>query len=602
MLVRQHFTLRGSPTSVDEAWSLVGDTDQLGRLAQSPSIRLSMVPENRSFTEVGGTMVGPGPLRHSFVESQAQWVHHRRFELIREVRGPFMCFTHYQAFLEPGDGHVVPVISFEARFHNTFAGMVGWPSVQRTQRAWHAALSRLPRPELPPAPVPRRSLPPLVKGLLQSWQSLDPAHIAVVQRVHAHLESARMPELSRLRPWALADAWGLDRNHVLNSFLEGVLVGALELVWVTRCPRCAGPVDQSPSLSNIADHAECPSCRINVTPHLDESVEVVFAAHPSLRTSEPELFCTLYPAENPAVRAMMVLAPGEQRTLSVPLAAGQWQLGAGGDIADQTIAVAPSGPAELYWSAEGAPPAVVGAGEVTLHLSNPTPYRQRVRLAQIAEADNVVSAARLATHPVFRQRFGPQALAPDVRLSVRAIAVVFTDLAGSAAMYEAHGDATAFSLVHAHFALLDEAVRDFGGVRVKTIGDGSMSVFLDPAQAVLGTLEMQRRFAAWVTTLDLEIPPALRIGIHWGPALAVHTDQSGLDWFGGTVNLAARTESRSPLGEVTWTQAVHEAPGVDEALARAGVVVSTFSTPVKGIREPIVMYHARPILNLSTLE
>jgi class 3 adenylate cyclase len=81
-----------------------------------------------------------------------------------------------------------------------------------------------------------------------------------------------------------------------------------------------------------------------------------------------------------------------------------------------------------------------------------------------------------------------------VRLSVTGVAILFTDLSGSTAIYETHGDATAFSVVHAHFALLREAIEQNGGTQVKTIGDAVMASFSDPLQSIRAGLAMQSAF------------------------------------------------------------------------------------------------------------
>jgi class 3 adenylate cyclase len=129
---------------------------------------------------------------------------------------------------------------------------------------------------------------------------------------------------------------------------------------------------------------------------------------------------------------------------------------------------------------------------------------------------------------------------------------------------------------------------------VKTIGDAVMASFSDPLQAIRAGLAMQKAFQQWADSLQLEYPPGLRVGIHFGPALVVHTDQAGLDYFGGTVNLAARTEGQARPGEVVWTRALHETAGVAEALEADGLPMEAFTTTVKGIEQPVELVRCRP--------
>jgi len=583
------FSLTGPLTDVDAAWALLGDTELLARLAGSPSVEMEIRPDSADYPEVRGRFIGPSVIRHDFVEPDSRWVHHKWFEQVRVIEGPFMRKMRYRARLEAQDGGVVPHVDFSVDFAHLPATWFGGGFVRATERAWKQALSLLPAPGDISNAAHLRSLPAPVARAVEAWRQRDGVPTDLVDRVSLFLQTARAPDLNRIRPFVLADTWGLERDIVLIAFLEGVLAGAFELVWVSRCPRCTAGVSRADSLSDLADHAACASCRISFSPSLDDDVEVVFAAHPAIRPPPGETFCTLYPIDRPEVRAMLTVAAGASETVRVPLTAGTWRLGSGGEQEDQVLTVGAYGAASHAWSPSALPSVALLAGEVELSLHNPTDGRLRVQLAGRPDLDRVVSAARLATFPAYRHRFGPSALATDVRLSVRSVAVLFTDLSGSAALYDAHGDGAAFALVHAHFRILDEVVSETGGARVKTIGDALMAAFSDPLDAVRAGLEMQRRFQVWAQTLSLDTPPGLKVGIHWGPAMAVHTDQAGLDWFGGTVNLAARCEGQARAGEVIWTADVHDRPGLLDMLAHEAVSFECYDAQVKGITKAVGM-------------
>jgi class 3 adenylate cyclase len=192
--------------------------------------------------------------------------------------------------------------------------------------------------------------------------------------------------------------------------------------------------------------------------------------------------------------------------------------------------------------------------------------------------------------PEYRDRFGPQILAADVRIGVRAVAILFTDLTGSAALYHEQGDAAAFRFVHEHFAILEAAVVGNQGVRVKTIGDALMAAFHSPSDAVRAATEMMEGFRKWVGSWALKRQPGLKVGIHFGPAMAVHTDGAGLDYFGGTVNLAARAEGKASGGVAVWTEAVQSDPGGLAFLQAGGRQAEPFLADVKGLPEPVTLY------------
>jgi len=133
---------------------------------------------------------------------------------------------------------------------------------------------------------------------------------------------------------------------------------------------------------------------------------------------------------------------------------------------------------------------------------------------------------------------------------------IFADIAGYTALTEAHGDADAADLAATFCREVSAIARVSGGEVVKTIGDAVMVRHGDPAEAVVLGL------AAAHEVLAGHGFPAVRVGMHHGPAVA----REG-DWFGATVNLAARVAAVAAGGEVLVTAAVRECaqelPGVD---------------------------------------
>ena len=107
-----------------------------------------------------------------------------------------------------------------------------------------------------------------------------------------------------------------------------------------------------------------------------------------------------------------------------------------------------------------------------------------------------LTAPEVISLQAFRDLFAEATLRPGDEAGVSQVALLFTDLRGSTALYERVGDAAAYNIVREHFALLAAIVRDHDGAVVKTIGDAVMASFGDPAHAVKAALAMQAGIAS----------------------------------------------------------------------------------------------------------
>jgi class 3 adenylate cyclase len=196
-----------------------------------------------------------------------------------------------------------------------------------------------------------------------------------------------------------------------------------------------------------------------------------------------------------------------------------------------------------------------------------------------------LTAPEVISLQAFRDLFAEATLRPGDDAGVSQVALLFTDLQGSTALYERVGDAVAYNMVREHFALLAAIVRDHDGAVVKTIGDAVMASFSDPAQAVRAALAMQAKISSSEQRVrDL----VLKIGVHAGPSVVV-TLNGRLDYFGSTVNMAARLQGQSVGGDIVLSRAVADDPAVREVLAavaqrRETVALKGFADPVGFVR------------------
>jgi adenylate cyclase len=155
-------------------------------------------------------------------------------------------------------------------------------------------------------------------------------------------------------------------------------------------------------------------------------------------------------------------------------------------------------------------------------------------------------------------------------------AVSFLDITGYTRLTEERGDEAAAELAAKLATVVRGASREHGGQPVKWLGDGVMFYFPNPGDGVLAALDMVEGIAADA------LPPA-RVGIHAGPVVF----QEG-DYFGRTVNIAARIADVARPGEVLVSQEVVDAAELDGlGLTAIGPI------ELKGVSEPLRLHSVR---------
>ena len=162
----------------------------------------------------------------------------------------------------------------------------------------------------------------------------------------------------------------------------------------------------------------------------------------------------------------------------------------------------------------------------------------------------------------FRDLFADAVLRPGDQVAIRRVALLFTDIKGSSELYNRVGDARAYGWVREHYAVLTRAVRQHDGAIVKTIGDAVMAAFSDPADALAAAARDPRRHRR-ASTAHAAGPEegrfVVKLGLHCGPCIAV-TLNDRLDYFGRTVNLAARLQGESRGGDIVFRRRWRRSP------------------------------------------
>jgi adenylate cyclase len=129
---------------------------------------------------------------------------------------------------------------------------------------------------------------------------------------------------------------------------------------------------------------------------------------------------------------------------------------------------------------------------------------------------------------------------------------LFADLVGFTAFTERHGDDAAADVAERFAGTATGLAAEHGARLVKCLGDAVLLRVDEAAEALRLGLRLSRGADA--------LP--VHVGVHTGRAVA-----RGADWYGSTVNLAARVADAAATGELLATAATVEHAGRVPGLA-----------------------------------
>ncbi len=461
-----------------------------------------------------------------------------------------------------------------------------------------------------------------------------------VSKLEALLRSADDYELFRVNPLRFAADRGVPELEAIELFLHSAKVGLFEMDWHLVCAYCGLVVQSLRELSRIHPRFSCSFCSAENEAALDDYIHVTFTVpaavrdivylHPEKLSAEDFHLRYLFSrgvsfpgghslAEVGAAltRFLGYLAPHEKQRVALELDPGLVhaknmrqksslvlfpQPNQRADGFDLPIKIAgsaldllgatlgprevQSGPAVFKYSHTGD----VSTGKAILEVENLTDQAQPFWLLQYPPGfaaapvsfDTFLSGKRLLTNQTFRNLFRSESVGQDESIAVKQITFLFTDLKGSTAMYDQVGDTKAYFLVRQHFEALGKVVERHSGSIVKTIGDAIMATFVTPADALAAALEMMRELAELSRNITEELK--LKVGIHAGHSIAV-TLNDRLDYFGQTVNIAARVQALADGDEIYLTDEAFDSPGVRELLGTHQAL--TLQVAVKGVRDEL---------------
>jgi class 3 adenylate cyclase len=455
-------------------------------------------------------------------------------------------------------------------------------------------------------------------------QSADPIVAATIER---HVKEAPDRELSRINVLDFAARHSLDEERSIAAFLHGARLGLFEMTWNVLCPGCGGVLDSNATLKSVRrEEYACALCAAGYEPTLDEMVEVVFTVNARVRHIAAHDPDTLPFSEymrqvfwgsgidlpeggeyarllDELIIERIELPAGENATLALELPAQFCivfdPVTHSAQFLDvQGVATRESQNLTAILKTSQAPTAKVELrpGQLQLVLENRADMRvlPAVWIAGhelhdlLGKRKPFLTAKRLLTNQTFRDIYRTDTLDVDQRLKITSLTFLFTDLKGSTDLYERVGDLVAYDMVRAHFRVLHEVVVSEAGAVVKTIGDAVMATFATPDRAMAAALRMRdamRTLNAQGKHEDLMV----KIGMHEGPCLAVMLNDR-LDYFGQTVNIAARVQGLAVSHSIFATKQVVENRQTTDLLGAAKLTPVSQQALLRGIADQYTVY------------
>lgn len=361
----------------------------------------------------------------------------------------------------------------------------------------------------------------------------------VVEILAIYVANAPDQDVARVKPLAIANRFGLPEMATVEACLRGVTVGLFDLQWDVICPLCRIPSGHRDTLKELREHENCPTCAIDFQPDFANAIELVFRVNADVRPVRVGHYCAGGPAHSPHVVAQIRVEPGEIISLDLALSEGVYrlrgpQLPWTAELRVTAEAITTNWDIHLDQSKPAAiSPLVIGRQELTCRNTSDRPLT--IRIERTVERDDVLTAAKAMTTPMFRTLFPGEILSPGQLASASKVTLLQLHIQDFGLIENRLGEQQTFQLLQSFYRAVESQIKMGQGSIVKLIDDGLLAAFSRVSDAV------QTAFALDTMLSRSDEFTAIKIGmgIHRGMAM-VATLNDRLDYFGQTPKITAR--------------------------------------------------------------
>lgn len=361
-----------------------------------------------------------------------------------------------------------------------------------------------------------------------------------------YLKKADDLDLDRLHLKKIAQELNLPLDLLLSVTHQMVKEGYLSLSWDVVCPHCRGVRAENSALSVIEMKNACEACEIDFGLDMEESVEVVFRVTDKIRKVPKFVYCAAEPAKKRHIRLNQYLKAKSPVQYSLQLKDGLYRIRR--KISNEVLylEVKDSENKVIHWTFKESGRIIVNNEfDLTLLSDQDT----TVTLEEAWWFNDRLLPREVLSHSLMRSLFSEDHLKAGVNLNVGEQVIMFTDIVGSTPFYKSQGDARAFKVVQDHYKEVSDIITSHKGVVIKFIGDAIMAAFLDAEDAYLCSVKIHEAFHE----SRQDTPIKLRISFHQGSVLCANMNV-GLDYFGNTVNQAAKIQKWAGSFELAITE------------------------------------------------
>lgn len=578
--------------NLGKVWQYVSDTDRANQFLSEPAMAYRDFPLPQGGSKKQGSQKNTG-FHFEFEEKSSEWVEGKFFQIVREyTKGPFIRFIHRLELKEIDREHTLiqttmrvilrfklltPIMYLKFNFDVIPKFKNYYRQIEHSkENTYNIGITEIKHN------LEFHDLSPL----LHKFATIS-HNDTLSNLVASFILKSQEIDLVKIRPYRLAAIWHEDKKDVLDFFLRGTKEGFFDLNWDLLCPACRGAKSSYKTLAEMEKKVHCSSCNIDYNADFDKSVELTFTPNPSIRKVVSGIYCASGPGSTPHLKSQIRVAPNQTEEIEYSLLPGIYKIYSLQNNYTLQIQVSETGDKidTIHYTGAKNEEVKTSLGKKRILLTNPNPKEEiTIKLEHAVWLENIVTAAEVTAKQEFRELFSSQVLRPGEEIGIKNLSVLFTDLKGSTEFYNTRGDAFAYKAVSSHFDILIRNISKFDGAIVKTIGDAIMGVFLLPVNAVSYALQIQRELRELNKKEYGENVIVLKVGIHSGPVLAVNQNEK-LDYFGKTVNLAARVEGKCKGGDIVITKVMYEDNDVKSLLVKEKIQTEIFSSNLKGFEE-----------------